>query len=218
MTSVGTKNGSIVVKDGKVAENCNCCGEWWCYVDDDDCSPFCSTCAPNGRAFGSTRAIPALLHCRVSLSICGFSGVFDTTLDNSNGAPCGSYNRINSVYNGTAAPLTKDGQTRYTDYNISILFRHNAILGQEPVVIVGVRGSLYLVPNNDYGITSWVSVNPDGSQYISSAFASPSSSSPYCYNGLSFGPYALASGYDAVGYPPCASFDNSVSLLITGAE
>jgi len=29
--TLATKNGSLIVKDGKVAENCGCCGGWWCY-------------------------------------------------------------------------------------------------------------------------------------------------------------------------------------------
>ena len=28
---LATKNGSIIVKDGKLAENCGCCGGWYCY-------------------------------------------------------------------------------------------------------------------------------------------------------------------------------------------
>jgi len=27
---LATKNGSLIVKDGKLAENCNCCGGWYC--------------------------------------------------------------------------------------------------------------------------------------------------------------------------------------------
>jgi hypothetical protein len=27
---LATKNGAIIVKDGKLAENCNCCGGWYC--------------------------------------------------------------------------------------------------------------------------------------------------------------------------------------------
>lgn len=35
--TLATKNGSIIVKDGKLAENCGCCEEqWYCY------SPACS--------------------------------------------------------------------------------------------------------------------------------------------------------------------------------
>jgi hypothetical protein len=30
---LATKNGSLVVKDGKVAENCDCCGGWYCCAD-----------------------------------------------------------------------------------------------------------------------------------------------------------------------------------------
>jgi hypothetical protein len=32
--TLATKNGSIIVKDGKLAENCGCCGEWYCYPCD----------------------------------------------------------------------------------------------------------------------------------------------------------------------------------------
>ena len=28
--TLATKNGSLIVKDGKLAENCNCCGDWYC--------------------------------------------------------------------------------------------------------------------------------------------------------------------------------------------
>lgn len=30
MTNIATKNGAVVVKDGKAAEGCNCCGGWYC--------------------------------------------------------------------------------------------------------------------------------------------------------------------------------------------
>lgn len=28
---LATKNGSLIVKDGQIAENCDCCGGWYCY-------------------------------------------------------------------------------------------------------------------------------------------------------------------------------------------
>lgn len=28
--SLATKNNALIIKDGKLAENCNCCGEWYC--------------------------------------------------------------------------------------------------------------------------------------------------------------------------------------------
>jgi hypothetical protein len=30
MTPIATKNNAIIIKDGKLAENCGCCGEWYC--------------------------------------------------------------------------------------------------------------------------------------------------------------------------------------------
>lgn len=40
---IATKNGSIIVKDGKVAENCDCCGGWYCYggASDGVCNCIC---------------------------------------------------------------------------------------------------------------------------------------------------------------------------------
>lgn len=32
--TIATKNGAIIVKDGKLAENCECCGGWYCVVTD----------------------------------------------------------------------------------------------------------------------------------------------------------------------------------------
>jgi len=29
---LATKNNAIIIKDGKLAENCNCCGGWYCYA------------------------------------------------------------------------------------------------------------------------------------------------------------------------------------------
>lgn len=31
--SIATKNGSIIIKDGKLAESCGCCGGWYCCAD-----------------------------------------------------------------------------------------------------------------------------------------------------------------------------------------
>lgn len=31
--TIATKNGSIIVKDGRLAENCGCCGGWYCCPD-----------------------------------------------------------------------------------------------------------------------------------------------------------------------------------------
>ena len=36
--TLATKNNAIIVKDGKLAENCGCCGGWYCY---DERGPCC---------------------------------------------------------------------------------------------------------------------------------------------------------------------------------
>jgi hypothetical protein len=35
---LASKNNAIIVKDGKLAENCGCCGGWYCYLEDCPCS------------------------------------------------------------------------------------------------------------------------------------------------------------------------------------
>jgi len=35
--TIATKNGAIIVKDGKLAENCGCCGDWYCDQDYGAC-------------------------------------------------------------------------------------------------------------------------------------------------------------------------------------
>jgi hypothetical protein len=34
---LAAKNNAIIVKDGKLAENCECCGGWYCYKQCDSC-------------------------------------------------------------------------------------------------------------------------------------------------------------------------------------
>ena len=36
--SIATKNNAIILKDGKLAENCNCCGGWYCYQESCPCN------------------------------------------------------------------------------------------------------------------------------------------------------------------------------------
>lgn len=38
-----TKNGALIVKDGVLAEDCKCCGDWWCYDARGCCVVGCFT-------------------------------------------------------------------------------------------------------------------------------------------------------------------------------
>jgi hypothetical protein len=40
---LATKNNAIIVKDGKLAESCGCCGDWYCY---NNCADFLCVDAP----------------------------------------------------------------------------------------------------------------------------------------------------------------------------
>jgi len=39
---LATRNGQLIVKDGKLAENCNCCGEWWCFCETPAFGSLCN--------------------------------------------------------------------------------------------------------------------------------------------------------------------------------
>lgn len=63
MTNLATKNGSLIVKDGKLQTDCGCCGGWYCYQGCriNTCCPgdggFWENCqgqAPTVSAFGVT--------------------------------------------------------------------------------------------------------------------------------------------------------------------
>ena len=51
--TLATKNGSLIVKDGQIAEDCGCCGDWYCYKCEDgfavDCRNF-GTVSINGNS------------------------------------------------------------------------------------------------------------------------------------------------------------------------
>lgn len=57
---LATKNNAIIVKDGKLAENCNCCTTWNCY---QSCST--SVCEPCGYS----KPMPASLNVSVNFDI-----------------------------------------------------------------------------------------------------------------------------------------------------
>lgn len=50
---LATKNNAIIIKDGRLAENCDCCGGWYCYKCEDgfavDCRNF-GTVSINGNS------------------------------------------------------------------------------------------------------------------------------------------------------------------------
>ena len=57
---IATKNGSLIVKDGKLAESCGCCGGWYCY---QDCAA--SVCPPCGY----TNPMPTNLNVTLSFNV-----------------------------------------------------------------------------------------------------------------------------------------------------
>ena len=79
--TIATKIGGLIVKDGKLAENCWCCATWNCY---QNCATaICEPC-------GYTSAMPSTLNASLQLSIqsdvyvparsTGFGGVPQTTI------------------------------------------------------------------------------------------------------------------------------------------
>jgi len=59
---LATKNNAIIVKDGKIAEDCGCCGGWYCYSGEADGQCNCQCPDP-------THVLPKVLlfNCNVTL-------------------------------------------------------------------------------------------------------------------------------------------------------
>lgn len=91
--TIATKNGAIIVKDGKFAENCGCCGGWYCSGGDQSC--VCPTESISGITVSIT-ATDFLLHAQYR--------------DISNTPNYGSYLHMISRLNGThaLAPLSSE--------------------------------------------------------------------------------------------------------------
>lgn len=71
---LATKNNALIVKDGKVAENCNCCGGW-----------YCLPCACQGRR-------PDALRVEVSMTCASKSATFSVRMISRTTRPdCGTY-------------------------------------------------------------------------------------------------------------------------------
>lgn len=70
---LATKNGSLIVTDGQIAENCDCCGGWYCYKCEDgfavDCKSF-GQVAINGNSSFEPRL-------SLSATIAGVGGCFE---------------------------------------------------------------------------------------------------------------------------------------------
>jgi hypothetical protein len=58
-----TKDGKLLVKDGKLQTDCNCCGDWWCY--DDAASGGTGACC-RGNAVSVVVSLSGYLECAIS--------------------------------------------------------------------------------------------------------------------------------------------------------
>jgi len=73
MISISTKNGSVIVKDGKAAESCSCCGGSDCcrfYYDFATCTPF--TGASSGCTAANNSKISSCTALTSTISVSGF--------------------------------------------------------------------------------------------------------------------------------------------------
>jgi hypothetical protein len=72
---LATKNNAIIVKDGKLAESCGCCGGWYCYAA--GCDDICTTCGPQSANY---IARPRNVSIRVVMTVNGYSGSADIAM------------------------------------------------------------------------------------------------------------------------------------------
>ena len=137
--TIATKNGAIIVKDGLLAENCGCCGGWYCKTAEIPLSVAVSGWLSNAECvagsdvsefFRSTYAFGNYIH--------EFNGTHATT------ELCGEATAVKDTYNpfqagGRGLPL---GGTMYVRTWLSNLNLSNAVSCQSGFVSRKVTVSL----------------------------------------------------------------------------
>lgn len=153
--TIATKNGALIVKDGKLAENCGCCGDWWCdAVACWSCNltsfpPACSTtwdasCMPQyGCKTMYSPAPCSPVSCTASISGLGETGfsfcnpatVLTTTFSACNttyssGELCGYLGLQKQVQGSYSLPTFFNGVWHYgTFFNLSAGFTTRLVSG-----------------------------------------------------------------------------------------
>jgi len=94
--TLATKNGSLIVKDGKLAEDCGCCGGWYCY-------PAFGSCCSGGPV-SVVFSLSGYLECSLSGSRLTFAAESQTALPDDS-SPAWSHQVIRPATSST------DGRT-----------------------------------------------------------------------------------------------------------
>jgi hypothetical protein len=183
---LATKNNALIVKDGKLAENCDCCGGWYCD------GGVCGSCASG--------SYPSAINTSITLTISGdFEGSATlpaklklfATVDQGIGA-CAEYRfSVGAGANPRAVGYSPESPLiTYTKRNVSPPVQITATLALSISVMFG--GSCFrafggsLTPNQiAVGVSDLRNANFGGSfQFDMAPFTGPvfmSSSSPLCY-------------------------------------
>lgn len=143
MTNIATKNGSIIVKGGSVAEGCNCCGGWYC-----DAAPGCNSC--------ESGTVPEVLTADVTFSVFGSTRTLERQLQRVQDEPqCHAYNLDLTFGQG---PFTLLGAT-CNGFPIDLGFQ-----GRISIKFTGPCGYRELLP----GLTDFI--DPQENQVVVIAF------------------------------------------------
>jgi hypothetical protein len=98
--TIATKNGSIIVKDGKLAEDCGCCGGWWCYADYGSC------CGVSGSSVSVVFSLSGYLECSLSGSRLTFAAESQTAIPDYS-SPAWSHQRIKPATSSTDGRIAR---------------------------------------------------------------------------------------------------------------
>jgi len=213
---LATKNNAIILKDGKLAQDCGCCGGWYCYKQCDSCK--------SGK-------IPAYVRTSITYTMGDGSTTFSMRLrrmqtesEVTQGA-CPSY-----IGRSNAWPIREDGdptlgpritftniyKTRITyDINIAVALSFTDLCTAQNAVRIEAGDNIYF--GSGWMLTPGASVAVGASLVQGNTFAGASFVS--VANGLCYGDY-LGSGPIPIETKSggLQIYRGTLSLSVTGVE
>jgi hypothetical protein len=136
-----TKGGLLLVKDGKLQTNCNCCGEWYC---NPDTIPLVGTvsgwsntadCAAGqvGPAFSNTYAfrnyIPGFNGSYNAIESCGEASIFAETIESGSarGEPLGGSMLVETWLSNLSLSNTISCQSGFVSRKVKVSLRYDIV-------------------------------------------------------------------------------------------
>lgn len=216
--TIATRNGAIIVKDGKLAEDCACCGGWWCYDE------TCNSC--------QSGQYPSAINTRIDMTVNDGATSFPAKLIRGNTkADIGAC----ASYGFSVGPCANPGSVGYTDLiaptvaftyqdigppvrnvltvslSVSLDFGGSCFTAYENGVLTPNRSRVAFSDNRINCIVAPLRFNVASGPVVGDAFIS--TSSPLCY-----ADYAGVSGVPISAGTDFKKYPGSISMTVLSVE